>query len=228
LVSLVIIYFKFNISFITPNLFQIKRSYIGAWHLFLSTLTVSLYTNTNTILLGFLTSPAIVGIYALAFTITSAVLKIIKLYNLVVYPYLAKLSDQKNLLIRQARLMLRLYVGILGIFAFLTFITASVVINTLFGSGNEASIVILMILSISIVFEPLGGFFTSYLVIKDQKKLIPKITFWTSLFNFIIVLPAIYYYNAVGLACTLLIVNIFQVMLNGYHNKELLMAEGCV
>jgi len=222
LFSLYFIHFKFKVNFVLVPFRDIKLLFIEGWHLFLSTVASSLYTSINTVLLGFLTNYSAVGIFSIAATLSGAIGKIVKIYSRVTYPYMAKYSNNKELLVKKARLLLRLYSLILLIVSILTFISASFIIPFIFGPNNEESIVILHILAIVILIEPLGGFFTPYLVIKNKSKLVSKITFYTMILNLIIILPLIYFYQARGMAITIIIVQSFQVYLNIIHNKELI------
>jgi PST family polysaccharide transporter len=223
--SLYFIHTKFNIQFYLPSIKEINILFKEGWHLFLSTLSNNLYTATNTVLLGFLTNYNIVGIFSIASTISGAITKIIKIYSRVTFPYIAKFDNNKDLQVKKARLLLRLYSVILIVTGSVTFLMASTIITLIFGSNNEESILVLQILAIGIMIEPLGGFFTPYLVIKNQTKTVSKITFQTMLVNFIFVVPLIYIFQAKGMAITKIIVESFQVLLNLKYNKELIFSN---
>lgn len=222
LISLVFIKSKFGLSFYFPTYLDIKEQFIEGWYLFISTISNNLYTTTNTVILGFMTNYTIVGIYSLAYTVTSAITKIIKIFNQVVYPHLAKLSTNKKLLEEKANKFLKFYSLALIVCSFMLFVLAEPIIVLLFGEGKEASILILRILAISLIFEPLGGFFTPYLVIKNEKKLVAKITFKTMIFNFIVIFPMIFFFQAVGMAMSKILVEAFQVFLNASKNREII------
>ena len=221
LMSLIFIHRKFTIYFIKPSILDMKLLFTEGWHLFLSTVANSLYTSTNTVLLGFLTNYTVVGIFSIASTVSGAVTKIIKIYNTVTYPYMAKYTTNKEILIKKARGLLKFYVLVLMVASMSIFFSAEMLITLLFGAGKEESILVLQILAITIIVEPLGGFFTPYLVIKNQTKIVSKITFYTMLVNFIFVIPMILLFQAVGMAITKLIVESFQVFMNVKYNKEL-------
>lgn len=173
-----------------------------------------------------MTNYTIVGIYSLAYTIIGAVTKIIKIFNQVVYPHLAKLSNQKEILIKKANKLLKLYIIILFICSFSLFVFAEHIIHILFGEGKESSILVLRILALSLLFEPLGGFFTPYLIIKNEKKLVAKITFKTMILNFILIFPLIFFFQAIGMAITKIFVEAYQVFLNASKSKEILNIKG--
>jgi len=224
LISLVSLYFirkKFKLKFVLASFQDIKQLYHDGWHLFLSTLSNSLYTSANTILLGFLTNYTVVGILSLATTISGAITKIIKIYSSVTFPYIAKFSDDSDLMVSKARLLLRIYSAVLICTGIVTFFIAEPLIEILFGADKQESIFMLKILSLLIMIEPLGGFFTPYLVIKNQTKVVSKITFFTMLVNFVFIIPLVVLFQGLGFVITRLIVEAFQVTLNVAHSKEL-------
>jgi len=198
-----------------------KTLFKEGWHLFLATIANNLYTSTNTVLLGFLTNYTVVGIYSIASKVSGAITKIIKIYTVVAYPYIAKYAESREMLITKARKLLKLYFTVLVVVGVGTFLSAELLISILFGSGKEASVLVLKILALTIIVEPLGSFFTSYLVIKNQNRTVSKITFFTMLVNFVFVVPLILLFEAVGMAMTKLIVESFQVAMNIKYNKEL-------
>jgi len=221
LFSLYFIHTKFGIEFVLISVWDMIKLLKEGWYLFLSTLSNNLYTAINTVLLGFLTNYNVVGIFSIASTINGAITKIIKIYNRITFPYIAKYKDEK-LRLTKTKFLLKLYFLILIFASITTFTCSSTFITLIFGPNHENSIIVLKILALSIIVEPLGGFFTSYLVIKNQTKTISKITFQTMLLNFIFIIPMIYIFQAKGMAITKIIVEGFQVFLNIKYNKELI------
>lgn len=213
---------KYKVSFRQPSFVQIKILLKEGSHIFFSNMSVIFYTSTNTVLLGLLTNYTAVGIYSLAETIFGAYSQIIKIYSTVIYPHLARYADNVSKLYSQARKFLKLYIVILFLASVFLLLISGITIELLFGEGHEKSIFILQILAISLLLEPLGGFFTPYLAIKSQYKVISKITFLTMIVNFILVLPMIYFYEERGLAYMFFILSVVQVYLNVKHNTELL------
>jgi PST family polysaccharide transporter len=225
LVGIFSIYFvmkHYGIKFVLPSFMHILELLKEGKDIFLSNISVSFYTTMNTVLLGFLTNYTVVGIYGLAETLFGAYTQIIKTYNMVIYPNLARFADNVKLLHSQARKFFILYLGILIIAAIFLFTISGLAIELMFGEGHEKSILVLQILAISLILEPLGGFFTGYLAIKSQYKTIRKITFITMILNFIIIIPMIMLYEEIGVALAFLLLSIVQVYLNLSHNREVL------
>ena len=223
--SLYALYFavkKFDIDLIIPSKEDIIYELKEGKDIFLSNISVSFYTTINTVLLGFLSTYTVVGIYSLAFSIFSAYNSVIKTYTAVIYPHLARYIDNMKQLYTQARKFFRLYLIILFVASMLLFFFSDLIIILLFGAGHDASIYILKILSIALLFEPLGGFFTAYLSLKSQYKTIRSITFKTMVVNLLLIIPMIKLFDAKGVAYLLLILAVIQVSLNLYYNREIL------
>lgn len=219
--SLIFIKIKFNLPFYFPNFKEIKEQFIEGWYIFISTIASNFYTTTNTVILGFMTNYTVVGIYSLAYTVSSSITKIIKIFNQVIYPHLAKIGNNKELLLKKTNHFFKFYFSILIISSIFLFIFSDLIINILFGENNHNSIIILQLLAIALLVEPLGGFFTSLLMIKNEKKAIASITFKTMILNFILIFPMIFFFQAIGLAITKILVEAFQVFLNISKNREI-------
>lgn len=221
LTSLFYIFYKFKLQFVIPKKKQIISFFKDGWHLFLSSLTVNLYSNFNQLLLGFFAGYTSVGIYSLAEKIFGAIMKIIGVANVVLYPALAKISNNKELLIVKFKQLIKYYSIALVIISTILIISASFIIKLLFGEGHDTSIFILQVLAIVLLFRPFGQLFTNYLVINKRNNIISKITFQSMLFNMLLAFPLIYLYEEMGLVFTILFVQIFQIFINIKHTKEI-------
>ena len=220
--SLLFIHYKFNINFVIPKFSQIKRFYKDGWHLFISSVSVNLYSNFNMILLGFMAGYTSVGIYSLAEKIFGAIVKTVGIINVVLFPNFASISSNKSLLVQKVKQVSKYYLIILSIISLLLMSLSEFIIKLLFGDGHENSVLILQILSLVLLFRPFGQLFTNYLVIKKMNKIVSKITFKTMLFNIILVVPLIYFYHETGLVITVLIAQVYQLFLNLKYNREII------
>ena len=220
IISLIMIYKKHNLLFLFPNINQLKKFFKEGWHLFVSSLSVNLYSKFNILLLGIMSGYQSVGIYSLAEKVFGAVMKVIGILNVVFFPHLSAIKNKLKLREEIQKLIIKYLIIVLPI-SFSLFIISTFLITLLFGENNQNSIFILKIMSFILIFAPFGQLFTNYLIIKKQNQIVTKITLLTMFFNMIIVFPMIYFFNEIGLAISILIVQIFQVILNVYYNKEI-------
>ena len=221
MISIIYIKTVFKVHTIAPSFRLAKHVLKSGGHLFVSSIAVNLYSSTNTVILGFLTNYTVVGLYSMAYTIFSAISKVVKVYVTAVYPHIARLSLNADKMITETKIFLKLYIAALVVLSVLLIFMAPYGIELLYGKGHDDSVWILRLLAISLLVEPMGRFFTVYLVLKRKQKLISKITFLTMLFNFITVFPMIFFFQGAGMAMTKIMVESFQVILNVRYNVEL-------
>ncbi len=212
---------KFNIIFALPQSEDIKHYIKEGWHLFISFITNNLYSTINTILLGSLTNYTAVGIYSLAETIVGAFIQLIGQFNQVIYPHLAKYSQDRTKLIAQTRKYLKYFLIVLISISISVIISADFLVSMLFGENNEQSVLILRVLAIFITLSCMGGFYTRYMIIASKQKKVLKITFLSMILNLILIVPAILLFQGLGVAITRVTVGLYQVYLNTKENREL-------
>lgn len=90
LVSLFYIHKKFNIRFVWQPYRVLRQYIIMGWHIFLSKLAVTLYSSSNIFILGLFTNHLMVGYYAVAYKVVSALVSLGDIVNQVIFPYLSK------------------------------------------------------------------------------------------------------------------------------------------
>jgi len=221
IVSLIFLFKRFNIVLALPSRKMLRDYFIDGWHLFVSYITNSLYTQSNIILLGTISDYVVVGIYSLATTILGAFIQVVSQFNKVIYPRLAQYADQSIKLQIESKKFLKFYIIALIIISVGIFIFSNILITLLFGSGHEQSIEILKILSVTLILSSLGGFYTRYMIIVSKQKIVLNITFKTMLVNFVLVVPFIIFFQGIGLAIAIVLVESYQVYQNVKYNPEL-------
>lgn len=84
----------FKIKYVLPNFAQLKHQLSEGWHIFISTVAISLYTVSNSFFLGMLTSTAMVAYYASAEKILTAVQGLLGPISQAIFPHLTKAINQ--------------------------------------------------------------------------------------------------------------------------------------
>jgi O-antigen/teichoic acid export membrane protein len=77
-----------------PDFADIRLALKDGWHIFISTAAISLYTTTNTVVLGFLTSHTAVGFFTAADKIRQACQNLFTPFSTAVYPRVSALIAQ--------------------------------------------------------------------------------------------------------------------------------------
>lgn len=209
--SWIILWKKYREVFILPKFQNVKQVFIDAWEIFTSTLAINLYTASNIVFLGLLTNNTIVGYFSGAQKIIQNINQLISPVTQAIYPYVSKIaSNSKN----DALKFLRKIVLILGggnfIGSIFIFIFAEWIVDILLGAGYEQSILLLRILAFLPFIISLSNIFgIQTMLVFGMKKQFNKILLSAAVINTIIVLPMIYFYQAIGISISMTITEIF-------------------
>ncbi|HSV35764.1 MAG TPA: flippase [Ramlibacter sp.] len=79
-----------------PQRAYLREVVAQGWHVFVSTLAMSLYTATGTVILGFLATPAVVGYFAAADRLVKAVLGLLSPVSQAVFPHVARIRHRSR------------------------------------------------------------------------------------------------------------------------------------
>ena len=212
--SWIILWKKYREVFILPKFQSVKQVFIDAWEIFTSTIAINLYTASNIVFLGLLTNNTIVGYFSGAQKIIQNINQLISPITQAIYPYVSKTaSNSKN----EALKFLRKIVLILGggnfIGSILIFIFAEWIVDILLGEGYEQSILLLRILAFLPFIISLSNIFgIQTMLIFGMKKQFNKVLLSAAIVNTVIVLPMIYFYQAIGVSVSMTITEIFVTL----------------
>ena len=216
--SWIILWKKYREVFILPKFKNVKQVFIDAWEIFTSTIAINLYTASNIVFLGLLTNNTIVGYFSGAQKIIQNINQLISPVTQAIYPYVSKTaSNSKN----DALKFLRKIVLILGggnfIGSILIFIFAEWIVDILLGAGYEQSVLLLRILAFLPFIISLSNIFgIQTMLVFGMKKQFNKVLLSAAIVNTVIVLPMIYFYQAIGVSVSMMITETF-VTLSMYY-----------
>ncbi|MCE7699870.1 MAG: flippase, partial [Methanobacterium paludis] len=202
IIALRIIRKDFNVKFVLPSIKDIKYQMEKGWDIFISSLAISLYTTSNTFILGFFVSSTIVGYYAVAETLMRALQGLISPISQAIYPYFSKLQFENP---KKAKVELKKVLLIIGLISFLLSLIlalcAPIIIEILAGQKYMQSIPILQVL-VFIVFavgvnNVLG---IQGLVAFGYEKYFSKIVIFAGLLHIIILIALIFLLGSLGTA----------------------------
>ena len=220
IVALIFLKKRFNVSIRIPKYSYIIYQFKHSRHVFLSQITVHLYTSFNTFVLGLMVSPQAVGYYAIAFRIYGAIRGLLVPVNQALFPYLSrKFLQSKQYFYKITKKISIVYFIVLAILAIILFIFSNQIVRLISGEHIKESVSALKILSISIIFA-VGGFYSSLLVLKLKSKDLFKVTFFTMMVNLILIYPSIHFWGIEGLAFLVLIVQAVHCSLQIKYNID--------
>jgi len=209
---------KFHIQFVWQPYSVLRRYFLLGWHIFLSKLAVTLYSSSNVFVLGVFTNHLIVGYYAIAYKVLTALTNVGDVVNQVFFPYLAKKWVANKTLYYHVfyDILKKILFGMSFISLFL-FIFAKEIVLLLSGQEILVSIELLQIMSFYLILAPLGGFYSQSFVTQNQSIYVTKSTFWTLFVNLTLIGILIPLYGVYGLAVAEVLVKIFHFYLNNLY-----------
>lgn len=216
--SWIILWRNYREVFVLPKYQDIKQVFIDAWEIFTSTIAINLYTASNIVFLGLLTNNTVVGYFSGAQKIIQNINQLISPITQAVYPYVSKMANNSRI---DALKFLRKIVLVLGggnfVGSILIFIFAEWIVDILLGTGYEQSVLLLRILAFLPFIISLSNVFgIQTMLVFGMKKQFNKVLLSAAIVNTVIVLPMIYFYQAVGVSISMTITEVF-VTLSMYY-----------
>ena len=194
-------------------------------YVFSSIILVPLYSSVNIFILRVFTNPLMVGYYAIAEKIFSAVSMLTSIANRTFYPHLSQLYSKsveaykKN--VQKISLLFLLSFAFLGL---MQFISADFIVRFISGKQNVQdvgyAIDVLKIMSIGVLFSPFGSFFFQLLIIQGQKKSAVKNIFSVVVINVFTASTLAYLYGGIGMAINLCLIVTFIAVFNYFSYRK--------
>jgi len=210
-------YFKIRLYRVSKKvlIFYIK----DGWYIFTSKIAVEFYIGVNTIFLGILTTPTIVGYYAITEKIIHTLGNLLEPLTKSVYPYLVKLYDKSKKKYIQRNKQLSIFILFsMSMVSFMLYYFAYNVLFLITGSVPTVShIYMLEVLSLALIVYLFGTQFTNMLVTINETKFLNKVLFSAAIINTILAPICIYYYSSLGLIWLNVFIAYFVTLWKGYY-----------
>ena len=224
ILGLWLVYKNFKVNFTLPDFREIKYQLKEGWHIFISTVAISLYTTSNTFILGLFTNNTIVGYYSAAEKIIKASYGLLTPVSQTAYPYISKLVTESK---QRALNFIRKLAKLVGIGTFILssflFIFATPIVNIVLGPQYQQSIVVLRILAflpfiigLATVYATL--FLLGFGYVKDWSKIIIS----CSLLNvvFILIFVGVFSLAHIGVSISMVLTEICVLVLSYLSYKR--------
>ena len=192
-----------TILFYLPSREDIKSATIESWHFFASGFATNIYTTTNTVLLGFFSSDAVVGIFSASEKIIRAIIALFYSIYQVTFPRItAYYQDSKE----QALIFAGKVLKVTAISTFLTgiflLVAAPFLVKILFGVPQYNETIVVMRLS---SFMPFVANCNAVIAVNllftfGLKRYLTRIVGIAGIFSVLLVIPAILFFQARGVA----------------------------
>jgi len=209
--ALRIVFRGFKVGFKVPSYSSLIHQLKEGWYIFISTMAISLYTVSNTFILGIFTNNTIVGYYSGAEKIIKAVQGVLSPISQTIYPHISKLaSESKDQALRFIRKMTFLVGGGSFVLSLIVFIFADTIVRILLGSQYLESIAVLRILSFLPFIIGLSNIFgVQTMLAFDLKKGFSNILISASIINIILAFILVPIYKHIGISFAVIISETF-------------------
>ncbi|KYD26377.1 flippase [Geobacillus stearothermophilus] len=225
-ISLIIIKKNYNIYLLLPTIKEVREQLIKGWHVFLTTISISLYTNANTFILGMLTNNTIVGYYSSAEKLISAANGMMQPITQVFFPYIGRVANnsKEQAVIIIIKLLKNTFL-IVGIVTVIIFIFSKEIVSLTLGEQYLESAKVLKILSIIPTLVLISNIVAIQgLVNFNKSRYVSQIAITAGIINLIAAPLFILQYKHIGLAISTVIVEVIVVVQGFYFfYKKVLM-----
>lgn len=212
--SWIIIVKKYPQLLCIPKILDVKQQLKDSWQIFASTIAINLYTASNIVFLGLLTSNVIVGYFSGAKKIIDNIIALFSPVSQAVYPHICKLvgESETNAVQFIKKVLLVMGMGNLCL-SLLLFIFAEMIVEILLGAGYEQSVVMLRIMAFLPFIIALSNVFGIQTMLPfGLQSAFSKIIMCAAVLNTIIILPAIYFYQGIGVCGSIVITELFVTL----------------
>jgi len=204
----------FGIEFKIPSWKEIKHQLKEGWYIFISTVAVSLYTTSNTFILGLFANNAIVGYYSAAEKIIKAIQGLSNPISQTIYPHVSKLMhESREFGIKFLRKITFLIGGFNLVLSLSIFIFADLIVKIVLGAQYTESVIVLKILAFLPFIIGLSNVFgIQTMLTLNFKKAFSKILISASFLNLVLAFILVPSLKHIGISISVLISEIFVTL----------------
>lgn len=205
-----IIMHKIAIPLKLPSLNEIRHQLRDGWHVFVSTVVISLYTTSNTFILGIFTNNTIVGYYSAGEKIIRAALNLLGPFSQTIYPHISKLaSESREAALNFLRNLIKLIGGVTFVLSVLIFFLSPLISDIILGHQYIESIPVIKILSFLPFIVGLSNIFGIQIMLNfGMKRLFTRILIIASIINIILTLILVKPFQHIGTSVSFLVTEI--------------------
>lgn len=223
IISIYLVFHKFKIRLSIVTWDVILQELKNSWHIFISNLSISLFNNTNTFLLGLFFNNIIVGYFSAGEKIIKAISAISVPISQAIYPYVSKLAQQSKEQTMRFLRKITLYIGSLMLLLTLgLFCGADILVKYILGPQYINSIQVIRIMSVLPVSIFLNNIFGTQIMLNfNMKQAFSRIFISAGIINLIMVLFLSPIFKHIGVAFAISITEFYVwVMMYVYISRK--------
>ena len=213
--------YKLQIRFKNQPSQILKNHLINGWHVFFSSISISLYTISSVFILGLLSNNTFVGYFSAAEKIIQAVKGLYVPISQAMYPYLSKMLHHNKTKGLNFIKKFTTYTGsVMFLMCFFIFMMSEDIVKFILGQQYLASIPLLKIMSFLPLLALLSNIFGVQIMLNlGFKKTFSFILSLAAIFSIILSFLLVPKLNATGTALNILIIEIFVTLTMGIFLK---------
>lgn len=220
--SWVIIASKYSDVMCLPTVAGVKNALKDGWTIFTSTIATNLYTASNVVFLGMLTSPIVVGYFSGAKKIIDNVTSLFSPITQAIYPHINKrVAESESKAVQFLRKVLIVLGGGNFCLAIFILVFAEWIVRLLLGTGYEQSVLLLRIMAFLPCIIALSNVFGIQTMLPfGMQSAFSKVLMSAAVINTVLVFPLIYLYQGVGVCVSITITEFFVTTTMFYILKK--------
>lgn len=213
--SLYLVKKDFKIRMIIPKFNDIKHYFFDGLYVFVSNVSVSMYTASSVIILGIMTNNTFVGYYAAGEKVIQAVLGVMTPFYRAIYPYNArKINESVEEGLRNIRIMARIVGVLMFVIGVLLYLLSEKIVLIVLGPDYYNSVRVVKILSFVPLLSGLANVFGVQTMLNvNMKKTFTLIMVLLSMINIPVSIALVHSFNYIGSAFSLLVIEALGVAL---------------
>ncbi len=212
----------FKVRFVIPSFDELRKEAIDGWYVFISSISIVLYTSSTTFILGLFTNNTVVGYFSGADKIRQAVQGLFTPAFQTLYPYVNKLahdSKEKALKFMGKEVLSFGLVG--GFVCLLVFVNAEFLVGAILGAEYSASVVLLRILAFAPALIVIGNVLTVQCLLSlGLKKDYSRVYIYSSVLGVLAMVYLTREYGARGVSFSVLLVEALVMTMTLYRMRR--------
>ncbi|WP_217524744.1 flippase [Vibrio metschnikovii] len=219
--SLYLVKKEFNMRFAWQTSATLKFQLVEGWHVFFSSMAISLYTISTTFILGLFTNNTVVGYFAAADKIVQAAKGLYQPVSQSIYPLIGKkIHEDKQAGLTFIHKTTRVVGTGMFVISVLLFLLAEPIINLLLGQQYQQSVLLLQIMAFLPFIIALSNIFGIQTMLNlGYKQAFSRILVAAAILGVGLSLVLVPMYEGLGIAVTLLAVEVFVTVIMYFYLK---------
>lgn len=183
-----------GVEFTRTSPTEIWRTFTDGWHIFLSTAAITLYTRSNTFILGLIAPEAEVGVYSGVLKLIDALKALISPLSTAIFPHISRVaSESKEAAVDFVKRYTFRLTAPFAVISLGLLIGAPIAVGKIYGPGFEESIKLMRIMSPVPLIVAWGTVYSVYYMLGlGFKKEWSRLIISAGGFNFVVLVPLLF------------------------------------